>query len=228
MRRGFLRWRKSDSDLPFWKRKNLLSPRTKILPCSRRQRFGRRVVIGCIARSASRGLSSGPSGELRGLVGDPPELEADCWRRPGAEDGGSKTTEPAGRPQEPHRSLRHLPLLHPHVRPFASLSMLSSFDAPITPSPPLLRLALSTRFCARPYLAGVDLPAGERVLLGPNHDCDAIGAAVVGFVMVLSSRGGAVMDSLEGRRFRAALCVEEFRSGLGLGGLAIVVRESAD
>jgi hypothetical protein len=28
MRRGFLRWRKRDSDLPFWKRKTLLSPRT--------------------------------------------------------------------------------------------------------------------------------------------------------------------------------------------------------
>lgn len=28
MRRGFLRWRKRDSDLPFWKRKILLSPRT--------------------------------------------------------------------------------------------------------------------------------------------------------------------------------------------------------
>ena len=31
--RGFLRWRKSDSDLPFWKRKILLSERTKSLPC---------------------------------------------------------------------------------------------------------------------------------------------------------------------------------------------------
>jgi hypothetical protein len=28
MRRGFLRWRKSDSDLPFWNRKILESPRT--------------------------------------------------------------------------------------------------------------------------------------------------------------------------------------------------------
>jgi hypothetical protein len=27
-----LRWRKRDSDLPFWKRKILESPRTKILP----------------------------------------------------------------------------------------------------------------------------------------------------------------------------------------------------
>ena len=34
MRRGFLRWRKRDSDFPFWKRKILLSPRTKSLPCS--------------------------------------------------------------------------------------------------------------------------------------------------------------------------------------------------
>ena len=33
MRRGFLRWRNSDSDLPFWKRKTLLSPRTYSLPC---------------------------------------------------------------------------------------------------------------------------------------------------------------------------------------------------
>lgn len=33
--RGFLRWRKRDSDLPFWKRKILLSERTKILPCKR-------------------------------------------------------------------------------------------------------------------------------------------------------------------------------------------------
>lgn len=33
MRRGFLRWRKRDSLLPFWKRKILLSARTKILPC---------------------------------------------------------------------------------------------------------------------------------------------------------------------------------------------------
>lgn len=28
MRRGFLRWRKRDSDLPFWNRKTLESPRT--------------------------------------------------------------------------------------------------------------------------------------------------------------------------------------------------------
>ena len=28
IRRGFLRWRKRDSVLPFWKRKILLSPRT--------------------------------------------------------------------------------------------------------------------------------------------------------------------------------------------------------
>ena len=34
IRRGFLRCRKSDSDLPFWKRKILLSPRTKSLPCT--------------------------------------------------------------------------------------------------------------------------------------------------------------------------------------------------
>ena len=33
MRRGFLRWRKRDSDLPFWNRKTLLSPRTYSLPC---------------------------------------------------------------------------------------------------------------------------------------------------------------------------------------------------
>ncbi len=33
MRRGFLRWRNSDSDLPFWNRKTLLSPRTYSLPC---------------------------------------------------------------------------------------------------------------------------------------------------------------------------------------------------
>lgn len=31
-RRGFLRWRKRDSDFPFWKRKILLSPRTYSLP----------------------------------------------------------------------------------------------------------------------------------------------------------------------------------------------------
>jgi hypothetical protein len=31
--RGFLRWRKSDSDFPHWKRKILLSERTKSLPC---------------------------------------------------------------------------------------------------------------------------------------------------------------------------------------------------
>lgn len=34
IRRGFLRWRNSDSDLPFWKRKILLSPRTNSLPCT--------------------------------------------------------------------------------------------------------------------------------------------------------------------------------------------------
>ena len=28
IRRGFFRWRKSDSDLPFWNRKTFLSPRT--------------------------------------------------------------------------------------------------------------------------------------------------------------------------------------------------------
>lgn len=33
IRRGFLRWRKRDSDFPFWKRKILLSPRTNSLPC---------------------------------------------------------------------------------------------------------------------------------------------------------------------------------------------------
>lgn len=41
MRRGFLRCRKSDSDLPFWNRKILLSPRTYSLPCDgeHRQNF---------------------------------------------------------------------------------------------------------------------------------------------------------------------------------------------
>ena len=34
IRRGFLRWRKRDSDFPFWKRKILLSPRTYSLPCT--------------------------------------------------------------------------------------------------------------------------------------------------------------------------------------------------
>jgi hypothetical protein len=36
--RGFLRWRKRDSVFPFWKRKILLSPRMKSLPCCNRQR----------------------------------------------------------------------------------------------------------------------------------------------------------------------------------------------
>ncbi len=36
IRRGFLRWRKRDSDLPFWNRKTLLSPRTYSLPCRRK------------------------------------------------------------------------------------------------------------------------------------------------------------------------------------------------
>lgn len=34
MRRGFLRWRKRDSDFPLKKRKILLSPRTNSLPCN--------------------------------------------------------------------------------------------------------------------------------------------------------------------------------------------------
>lgn len=35
IRRGFLRWANRDSDLPVRKRKTLLSPRTKILPCKK-------------------------------------------------------------------------------------------------------------------------------------------------------------------------------------------------
>lgn len=38
MRRGFLRCRKRDSDLPFWNRKILLSPRTYSLPCNEEHR----------------------------------------------------------------------------------------------------------------------------------------------------------------------------------------------
>jgi hypothetical protein len=38
-----LRWRKSDSDLPFWKRKILLSPRTYSLPYSENHRQNRSV-----------------------------------------------------------------------------------------------------------------------------------------------------------------------------------------
>ena len=37
IRRGFLRWRKSDSDFPFWKRKILLSPRMYSLPYSTKE-----------------------------------------------------------------------------------------------------------------------------------------------------------------------------------------------
>lgn len=50
MRRGFLRWRKRDSLLPFWKRKTLLSPRTKSLPCICCQRM---LTRSCLSRGGA-------------------------------------------------------------------------------------------------------------------------------------------------------------------------------
>lgn len=57
IRRGFLRWRKRDSDLPFWKRKILLSPRTYSLPCDGRKSDMLALLVVFVNQSINQSIS---------------------------------------------------------------------------------------------------------------------------------------------------------------------------